>query len=694
MKEKYPNESIYSLRENCIRLLSEAENSTQKAREIAENLFSLDLTVYSKNFTLESLIYSSFAKSILDDTIVLHPEQILIIQKIRENNALIVSAPTSFGKTFCVFEYIARHLPQNIVLIVPTLALLDEYVKRIVKKYKSFFSNYRIYTNISEEKTYDFTKNNIFIITHDRAILDQACDLIEKIDLLVIDEIYKLETDKRNDRVLVLNMAYYHLARKSNKYILLAPFIRSVEDLNFLDKNPTFYGTSYSPVVNEVKKIEILNDDDRYPECQRLLLKVLPNSEKTLIYFPTVTGIYKYVNDYISKEPKISIIDRNLISYLKWAREEIHENWAVIKAIERGYLVHNGQIPIGTRMFQLESYENNTNFNRLLCTSTLLEGINTTSKNIIITKPSRSSESRNNADNKIFSAFDFYNLVGRTGRLNKHYVGTAYYLKGNDDINYEMIDAIKSIKFELTDESQDIDLQTGDIEKHQDIKIFLNELGITVEEYRINIGSGLRFKTVEKIYANYKDKERDLLEELKSFLLSKPRGRTNLVKILYEISEGKKGGLKALMLSKLLDKRRPKIKKIVTEMLKYFKDNNVDYYISTAISLKTSYIEHQFYSKLLIIKYFMKLREVNDSLIDVLNEKVISAIEYLYFTNSKNKKILLDLGVYERDVETISKIIGSDFEDVFQLKDILMKNINKIKNVSFISQYILRQIIQ
>lgn len=90
----------------------------------------------------------------------------------------------------------------------------------------------------------------------------------------------------------------------------------------------------------------------------------------------------------------------------------------------------------------------------------------------------------------------------------------------------------------------------------------------------------------------------------------------------------------------------------------------------------------------------MKLRGVNDSLIDVLNEKIISAIEYLYFTNSKNKKILLDLGVYERDVETISKIIGSDFEDIFQLKDILIKNINKIKNVSFISQYILRQIIQ
>lgn len=140
-----------------------------------------------------------------------------------------------------------------------------------------------------------------------------------------------------------------------------------------LEKRPTFYNTLYSPVVNDVITIDILRHEDRYPECQRLVSALNP-ADKTLIYFPTVTGIYKYVNEYIVNEPRLEELDNSVQYFLAWAREEIHEDWCVIKAMERGYLIHNGQIPMGTRMFQLDYYESAGTFNRLLCTSTLLEG--------------------------------------------------------------------------------------------------------------------------------------------------------------------------------------------------------------------------------------------------------------------------------------------------------------------------------
>lgn len=127
------------LRERYIKSLDASKNPTEKARELADDLFALDLTVYSSNYSLDSLLYSAMAKSVLDENIALHPEQIQIINEIAQKDALIVSAPTSFGKTFCVFEYIAQYHPTNIVLIVPTLALVDEYVKRIIKKYQLFF---------------------------------------------------------------------------------------------------------------------------------------------------------------------------------------------------------------------------------------------------------------------------------------------------------------------------------------------------------------------------------------------------------------------------------------------------------------------------------------------------------------------------------------------------------------------------
>ena len=145
MNDLQPISDPQFLRERYIKALSSATNPTQRARELAEDLFSLDLTVYSSNYTLDSLLYSSMAKSVLDDAVSLHPEQLQILSEITTNNAVIVSAPTSFGKTFCVFEYVAREKPQNIVLIVPTLALVDEYVKRVIKKYQCFFSQYKIY---------------------------------------------------------------------------------------------------------------------------------------------------------------------------------------------------------------------------------------------------------------------------------------------------------------------------------------------------------------------------------------------------------------------------------------------------------------------------------------------------------------------------------------------------------------------
>ncbi|GAB6152569.1 hypothetical protein JCM17380_13190 [Desulfosporosinus burensis] len=690
MSKKHQSNDPQILREYYIRSLATAQNPTQKARELADDLFALDLTVYSNTYTLDSVLYSALAESVLDDELSLHPEQIEILNQIKNNDALIVSAPTSFGKTYCIFEYIARYMPQNIVLVVPTLALVDEYVKRVIKKYQGLFSRFKIHTHIDEERIYDFDQNNIFIITHDRVVQESAYEMIKKINFLVIDEVYKLETDPQNDRVLVLNMAYYHLAQKAQKYVLLAPFIKSVEDIEQLEKRPAFYNTTYSPVVNEVRSVNILRHDDRYPECQLLLAK-LPFDEKTLIYFPTVTGIYKYVNEFIAKEPIIDELDQTVEFFMEWARDEIHEDWCVIKAMERGYLIHNGQIPIGTKLFQLNLYESSDVFNRLLCTATLLEGVNTTAKSIIITKPSRMSDRNNNdAD---FSAFDFYNLVGRTGRLNKHFIGTAYYLKAPTDPEYKKIDAIKSIKFELTDESKDIDIQKGNIADHPDVIAFLQTLGITIDEYLLEIGSRPRFETVKDIYNRYQECKQELLQELQAFLDNSQHGRLNLVKCLYYIAEGARDNYRANIVNSLLHRSRPKIKTVVDSTKKYFASKGIDNIISTTISIKMSFIEHQFYTKVMLVRYFMKLKNIDISLLSILDNKVIGAIEYLYFSDSKQKKMLLDLGIYERDINLIIQIIGNDFDDLFELKKRLYASFDKLQRVSFISRYVIRNIV-
>lgn len=678
---------IQQVRDEYIRILDNSANSTMKAKDMADDLFALDLTVYSKDNSFDSIIYNALSISQLDESISLHPEQQKILNEIERNQALIVSAPTSFGKTFCIFEYIAKYKPKNVVLIVPTLALVDEYRKKIIRKYKEKFKEYKVYSNIDEEKQYDFTKNNIFILTHDRVVQETTYMLIKEIDFLVIDEVYKLEKDLKDDRVLVLNMAYYYMSKIAKKYVLLAPFIKNVYDTELLEKKPVLYSSNYSPVVNEVITCELINDKDRELECKRILNKI-ENEEKTLIYFPTVTGIYNYIKNIISQEDIIENIDDSIKFFIDWAKEEIHEEWGLIKALERGYLIHNGQLPIGTRMFQMNFYEKSDIYNRLLCTSTLLEGVNTSAKNIIITRPSRAQ----NDEKDNFSAFDFYNLVGRTGRLYEHFLGKAYYIKGINDPVYKKIDAIKSIRFELTDDSKDIDLQTGDIDKHKDILEFLNMLKINREEYCLKIGNKVRFETVSKMYYKYKEEKSKLLEELQNLINDNEKGRYTLVSILYNIINNKNNALESNIINRLLNRNRPKLKSVIKSVSKG-KEDNIDFIIATTIRLKMGYIEHEFYTKVLIIRYFLENDGVKEELINKLNEKVINAIEQLYFSDSIQKKMLMDIGIYERDIEKVIKIIGNNFEDEIELKNKLIDNIERLDSVSFISKYVIRNLI-
>ncbi|OGO89326.1 MAG: hypothetical protein A2Y24_04180 [Clostridiales bacterium GWE2_32_10] len=690
METRPVSHNLQNIREKYIRALSNATNSTQKAKELAEDLFALDLTVYSKNFSFNSIMYNAFAHSEIDENISMHPEQIEILNQIKNNDALIISAPTSFGKTFCIFEYIAKNYPQNIVLIVPTLALVDEYLKKIIKKYANVFSRYKIHTNINDETQYNFNLHNIFVLTHDRVVQETSYALIERIDLLVIDEVYKLEKDSANDRVLVLNLAYYHLAEKASKYILLAPFIKDIEDRSELAKKPRLYKSNYSPVVNEVIVNEIVRETDRNQECNRILSE-LGQDDKTLIYFPTVTGIYKYVNEILDNEKDIEINDSNITQFIDWAKDEVHEKWYLIRALEKGYLVHNGQLPIGTRLFQMDLYEKSEEYNKMLCTSTLLEGVNTTAKNIIITKPSRSNPKE--LLPKPFTAFDFYNLVGRTGRLYKHFLGTAYYLKGANDPVYTKDDAIKSIKFELTDESKDMDIQRGNFERHPDFMKFLKDLNITYDEYMQKIGGRSRFDTVKRIYESYIRIKHELINELNNILNIPKYGRPKLIKLLYTIIEGKENKLEATIINQLLNRQRHKLKTIIDNTMEHTKIKQIDFVITTAIRLKSSYIEHEFYSKCLLIEYFLEKDGVENDLLEVLKKTVISAIEQLYFSASKHKKMLLDLGIYERDIDKVIQIIGDDFDDASELKRRLGVNIFKLSKMSFITKYVVRNLV-
>lgn len=134
-------DDIQVYRDEYIRQINQHNDKSAFAMANADSLYAMGLTMYSREYSFASLIYSAFATSALDSNISLHPEQRKVLELIKKNRGLIFSAPTSFGKTFIVFEYICRAQPQNVVMVVPTLALIDEYKQKIIRQYKDKFSD-------------------------------------------------------------------------------------------------------------------------------------------------------------------------------------------------------------------------------------------------------------------------------------------------------------------------------------------------------------------------------------------------------------------------------------------------------------------------------------------------------------------------------------------------------------------------
>ena len=81
-------DDIQEYREEYIRELDRREDKTDFAKNNSSSLYSLGLTMYSQNYSFDSLVYNAFAKSELDDKIALHPEQRNVLALIEKERGL------------------------------------------------------------------------------------------------------------------------------------------------------------------------------------------------------------------------------------------------------------------------------------------------------------------------------------------------------------------------------------------------------------------------------------------------------------------------------------------------------------------------------------------------------------------------------------------------------------------------------
>lgn len=337
-----------------------------------------------------------------------HSEQKQIDMLIKDHMNVIVSAPTSFGKSMLIEEIVASCEYQNIVIIQPTLALLDE-TRRKLKKYTD---NYKLIVKTTQE--FSENKGNIFLLTAERVLEYPG---MPPIQLLIIDEFYKLSNRRNDNRSNILNTAFIRLMKNPEcRFYMLGPNIDAISD-GFKEKyNAVFYQTKFSMVLTE--------DDNRYESVRHKkggkieeedVFSILDSlDEQTLIYCSSPSAARKLAFGYCAhriKKGNMPIPDLPLVA---WINENLSYRWSLTKCLQYEIAVHDGAMPKHITSSTIQ-YFNQKKLKYLFCTNTIIEGVNTSAKNVLF------------YDNKIgprpVDYFDYSNIRGRAGRLMEHYVG-------------------------------------------------------------------------------------------------------------------------------------------------------------------------------------------------------------------------------------------------------------------------------
>lgn len=255
----------------------------------------------------DRFVYEVFKVDIGGKQSTLHREQSSLLKRLVSGENIAVSAPTSFGKSFVIDAFIAMNKPNNVVIIVPTIALTDETRRRI---YKKFAHQYKIITTTEVE----LAEKNIFIFPQERAM--NYVNKLESIDILIIDEFYKASSVYDKSRSPSLLKAIIKLGQKSKQKYFLAPNITAIgenvftQDMAFEDK--LNFNTVYLDKFELYKEI---SGDRIEKEIQKgeILLKILEETKtKSLIYaasYPQIDKVSNLLNESLPISDKPLLVD-------------------------------------------------------------------------------------------------------------------------------------------------------------------------------------------------------------------------------------------------------------------------------------------------------------------------------------------------------------------------------------------------
>ena len=202
------------------------------------------------------------------------------------------------------------------------------------------------------------------------------------------------------------------LVKKDAQFYLLGPNIEQVTTSLLDNVKFKFIKTDYKTVVSERHQVNLKNGED---SIERLIELSSSLEDPTLIFCQSPASANKVAKAFFNSN-KFERTDENK-DLADWLRSNYHSQWILPDCLEYGIGIHHGKIPRAIAQKCIKLF-NEGKIRYLICTSTLIEGVNTKAKNVIV------------YDNKIAKTkidyFTFNNICGRSGRMFSHFIGHIY----------------------------------------------------------------------------------------------------------------------------------------------------------------------------------------------------------------------------------------------------------------------------
>lgn len=451
-------------------------------------------TINADHFQPYSSLVNDFAKSLytLPSGTTLTKEQFELYYDIIENKRVVVSAPKSFGKSRIFKELLLNSDYKNVAIIIPTLALLSETFASI--KSEESLSHLNIITNTKQEF---IDGSNVVIFTPERmnTYLDVYKEL--KFDFFVMDEVYKIFNEE-DERSHVFTDCLYHMKDRSPNFYLIGPYFDKFSERFLQETNSHFVQYKVNIVQQRVYDITDIKVGDEFIfEGGSIIKRVTPeiNLRNLLKTLPDQSLIYTYRKDTCESRAKqlAKVLPDSkkewcteLIDYIS---ENISSKWSLISFLKKGCSFHHAGIP---KYIQIEIVDafNKGLIKNLFCTTTLIEGVNTAAKNVVIT-----SSKKGTAD---LTGFDIKNIKGRAGRFGKHFVGNVFLLDTvPEDTNLPCIDFSYYDNENLTPEAN-ISIKKKDLTEKQKLQRKNIELELNKEKIPLHIIRKNKFVSIER----------------------------------------------------------------------------------------------------------------------------------------------------------------------------------------------------